>query len=144
MKRSLKLLLLQFVLCFLSPNHLFKYFKRRYSSDQIACLNQTLSLRGKLNSVSLNLCFLRKCSLFGVAPKRIQSRVRKAKVYHSLKIEKAFLKDEIDRSVWATTCWLQEKVCCSTSRLAEVALWMWLPPLCAPYRAERRETTGTC
>ena len=97
MKRSLKLLLLQCVLFFLSPNHLFKYFKRRYSSDQIACLNQTLSLRGKLNSVSLNLCFLRKCSLFGVAPKRIQSRVRKAKVYHSLKIEKAFLKDEIDR-----------------------------------------------
>ena len=32
-----------------------------------------------------------------MAPKRIQSRVRKAKVYHSLKIEKAFLKDEIDR-----------------------------------------------
>ena len=35
--------------------------------------------------------------MFGVAPKRIQARVRKAKVYHSLKIEKAFLKDEIDR-----------------------------------------------
>ena len=57
MKRSLKLLLLQCVLFFLSPNHLFKYFKRRYSSDQIACLNQILSLRGKLNSVSINLCF---------------------------------------------------------------------------------------
>ena len=94
---SLSLLVFNCILTFLSPAHLFKYFKRRYSKDQIAFLNSTLGLRGKLNSVLLNLCFLHQCSVYGVAPKRIQARVRKAKVYHSLKIEKAFLKDETDR-----------------------------------------------
>ena len=85
------------ILKFLSPNCLFKYFKRRYSRNQIASLNEMLSLHKKLNSVLLNLVFLCQCLLCGVAPKRIQDRVKKAKVYHSLKIEKAFLKDEIER-----------------------------------------------
>ena len=65
--------------------------------DQIAFLNETLAARGKLNSVLLNLVFLRQCMSSGVVPKRIQARVKRAKVYHSLKIENAFLRDEIDR-----------------------------------------------
>ena len=85
------------VLLFLSPAALFKYLKRRYDQNQIAFLNKTLSVRGQLNSVQLNLVFLRQCLSNGVAPKRIQARIRKAKVYHSLRIEHAFLKDEIER-----------------------------------------------
>ena len=96
-KRGLKFLVFVQCLLFLSPTNLFKYFKRRYNNDQIAFLNTTLKLRGKLNNVLLNLSCLRKCSLYGVALKRIQAWVRKSKAYHSLKIEKAFIKDEVDR-----------------------------------------------
>ena len=58
-------------------------------------MNAALRLRGKLNSVLFNVVFLRCCLSSGVSPKGIQARVRKAKVFHSLKIEKAFLKDEL-------------------------------------------------
>ena len=40
---------------------------------------------------------LKTCSALGVTPKSIQTRVRKAKVYHSWNIEKVFLKDEIGK-----------------------------------------------
>ena len=85
------------ILLFLSPRKLFVYLKRRYSASQIAILNNTLSLRGKLNNVVLNVKFLRQCLSCGVAPSGIQARVRRAKVYHSLRIEKVFLRDEIAR-----------------------------------------------
>ena len=83
------------IVLFLSPRRCFKYFKRRYSREQLEKLNAALRLRGKLNSVLFNVVFLRCCFSSGVAPKGIQARVRKAKVFHSLKIKKAFLKDEL-------------------------------------------------
>ena len=101
---SPKLSLFISILMFLSPNRLFKYFKRRYSRDQTACLNGILKVRGRLKNVVLNVVYLRQCLLFGVAPKGIQARVKKAKVHHSLKIEKAFLKDEIERCEQSMTC----------------------------------------
>ena len=78
------------LLLFLSPRSIFNYLKRRYSTTQLAVLNNTLKVRGKLNSVVLNVKFLRQCLSSGVAPKGIQVRVRKAKVFRSLKMEKAF------------------------------------------------------
>ena len=76
---------------FLSPKSVFRYLRRRYSAVQIGLLNDALKARGKLNSVVVNQWLLRQCSASGVAPKGIQTRVRKAKVYHSLSIERAFL-----------------------------------------------------
>ena len=83
---------------FLSPKKLFNYLKWRYSDAQIATLNKALGLRGKLNGIVHNVAFLCRCLSNGVAPKAIQARVRKARVYHSLEIEKAFLRDEIEKS----------------------------------------------
>ena len=65
--------------------------------SQIGVLNNALRVRGKLNSVICHVKFLRQCLSSCVAPKGIQARVRKAKVYHSVKIEKAFLRDEIGK-----------------------------------------------
>ena len=65
--------------------------------SQIGVLNNALRVRGKLNSVICHVKFLRLCLSSCVAPKGIQARVRKAKVYHSVKIGKAFLRDEIGK-----------------------------------------------
>ena len=94
---SVPLSLFLAVVFFLSPRRLFKYFRRRYSDVQIVGLNNTLKARGKFNNVAVNLKFLRQCLVNSVAPKRIQARIRKAKVVHSLKIERVFLEDEVGR-----------------------------------------------
>lgn len=72
----------------------------RLSEKEIprAFLNKTLSVRGKLKQYSSHSCVLRQSVSCGVSPKRIQTRIKKARVCHSLKIERAFLKDEIERS----------------------------------------------
>ena len=49
--------------------------------------------------------FLRQCLVNGVAPKRIQARLRKAKVVHSLKIERLFLEDEIEKCKQSLDRW---------------------------------------
>ena len=94
---SASLFVLRAILLFLSPESIFLYFRRRYSAVQIGILNDALKVRCKLISEVINLLLLRQCSALGVAPKGIQTRVRKAKVYHSWNIEKAFLKDEIGK-----------------------------------------------
>ena len=83
------------IVLFLSPRRFFTYIKRRCSRDQLEKLNEALRVRGKLNSVLFNVLFLRSCLSNGVSPKGIQARVCKAKVFHSLKIENVFLKDEL-------------------------------------------------
>ena len=94
---SVPLSLFLAVVFFLPPRRLFKYFRRRYSDVQIVGLNNTLKARGKFNNVAVNLKFLRQCLVNSVAPKRIQARIRKAKVVHSLKIERVFLEDEVGK-----------------------------------------------
>ena len=62
------------ILLFLSPRAVFKNFKGRYSVDQIAFLNETLAVRGKLNRLVLNLVFLRRCMSNAVVPKKNSSK----------------------------------------------------------------------
>ena len=91
MSSSLCVLVFRATFLFLSPKSVFRYLRRRYSAVQIGLLNDALKVRGKLTSVVVNQWLLRQCSASGVAPKGIQTRVRKAKVYYSLSIERAFL-----------------------------------------------------
>ena len=103
--REMGVTLFRALLLFLSPRRLFHYLKRRYSDVQVAILNNTLKARGKLNSVSANLNFLRQCLVNGVAPKRIQARLRRAKVFHSLKIERIFIEDEASKCEQSLDHW---------------------------------------
>ena len=102
---SVRLSLFLAIIFFLSPRRLFQYFKRRYYDVQVAALNNTLKVRRKLTNVVVNLQFLRQCMVNGVAPKRIQTRLRKAEVVHSLKIERIFLQDEIGKCEQSLDRW---------------------------------------
>ena len=97
-----------FLLCILAflPHHrLFKYFKLRHNAVQLSLLNDVVRTRGRLNSVTYNIRFLRKCLENSVAPRRIH-RVKKSKVYHSALVERAFVKDELEKV---------ERYCCKWS-----------------------------
>ena len=86
------------VITFLSHRRLFKYFKTRHSCVQLAVLNNAVRARGRLNSLLYNVDFLKKCLENSVAPRGIQRRVKKSKVYHSAVIERAFVRDELEKS----------------------------------------------
>ena len=82
----------------LSPRRLFTYFKRRYSRSQVEILNDVLRKRYVARNISHNIIFLKRCKENGVCPTSIQKRGHKARAYHSLAIERVFLKDDIARS----------------------------------------------
>ena len=86
------------LLAFLSQRNLFNYFKSRLSRVQRGVLNKVVRSRCRLNSVVYNVRFLEDCLENFVAPKRIQRRVKKSKVYHSAVIERAFVRDELGKS----------------------------------------------
>ena len=86
------------IICFVSHRHIFNYLKRRHSVVQLGVLNKILRSRGYLNSIVYNIRFLEMCLENSVAPKGLQRRVRKAKVYHSAVIERAFVRDELAKS----------------------------------------------
>ena len=54
-------------------------------------------VRCRLNNVSSNLRFLSECLFRGVVPKRISIRVKKMRAHHSLKLERAMIRDEISK-----------------------------------------------
>ena len=60
-------------------------------------LNKVVGTRGRLNSVLCNVQLLQKCLVNAVAPRGIQRRVRKSKVYHSARIERVFVRDELTK-----------------------------------------------
>lgn len=80
------------IICFVSHRHIFNYLKRRHSVVQLGVLNKILRSRGYLNSIVYNIRFLEMCLENSVAPKGLQRRVRKAKVYYSAVIERAFVR----------------------------------------------------
>ena len=85
------------IIKFLSPRKLFTYLKRRRNEDEIVILNETFRVRCRLNNVSSNLRFLSECLFRGVVPKRISIRVKKMRAHHSLKLERAMIRDEISK-----------------------------------------------
>ena len=83
------------ILALLSQRRLFKYLKLRHNNVQLGVLNNVVRSRCRLNSLLFHVRFLEDCVDKSVAPKGIQRRVKKAKVYHSAVIERAFVKDEL-------------------------------------------------
>ena len=75
------------IIAFLPHRRLFNYLKSRYSEYQLVVLNRVLRARGRWNSIVLNIRFLKDCLDKAVAPKGIQQRVRKSKLYLSAVIE---------------------------------------------------------
>ena len=73
-------------------------FKTRLTGVQLGVLNNVVGSRSSFHSVLYNLKFLEGCLENSVAPRRIQRRVKKSKVYHSAVIERAFVKDELTKT----------------------------------------------
>ena len=83
------------LLAFLSHRHLFNHLKSRLSDVQLGVLNNVVRIRSRSNSLLYNVKFLEDCFENSVAPRGIQPRVKKSKVYHSALIERAFVKDQL-------------------------------------------------
>ena len=82
---------------FASPTNLFKYFRRRYDKQIVQELNKVLKLKGRCIRAAENVSFLRKCLRWYVAPRHISRRVRRCRPKAPWGIERAFMKDEINK-----------------------------------------------
>ena len=85
----------KYLIKFCTAKNLFKYFRNRYSTNQIKNLNGILKLRNRLSSLRHTIRFLRQCLRNHVVPKYISKRIFAAKTRPSPNIERAFLQDEI-------------------------------------------------
>ena len=94
----LGVVILKAVLKFCCHHRLFKRLKQRYNGVQLALLNKLPRSRVLLTNVTFNIKILENCLGNAVAPKSIERRIKKAKLYHSANIERSFGKDELERS----------------------------------------------
>ena len=67
----------QAILKFCATKNLFKYFRKRYNSEQ---LNNVVKIRGKIRTVKLSTEFLDACKTHHVVPPFIGHRIKAAKV----------------------------------------------------------------
>lgn len=84
---------------FASTRNLFVYFRRRYSHQILDKLNRVLKLKGKTIRLAGNVTFLKDCLKAYVAPSGIRHRVRKANPKRPWSIERAFLRDDINKEL---------------------------------------------
>ena len=101
------------LLKFCTTKKLFTYFHQRYNEEQINFLNQLIKTRGKLRNLKSSVSFLKSCLLKKVIPRYIHNRIVKSRLNHSPALERAFIKDEI------------EKKKCLIERLYSNRLWLW-------------------
>ena len=92
----MKSILMKSIFKWCTAKNLFKYFRRRYSDDQIASLNSIVKLRGKIRTMRWNRAFLERCIKRKVVPSFMKHRLDKSKVKPSWKIQLAFLNEEIE------------------------------------------------
>ena len=78
---------------FASTSNLVKYFRRRYDDQLVQ------DLKGKCVRHTENLRFLTRCFDEHVVPSDIKQRVHKAKPKNSADIERAFLRDAIEKAM---------------------------------------------
>ena len=76
---------------------IFKNLKSRYSQQQMGSVTQLLRTSGKLLNPRLSNDFHRDCIAEKVAPRFIQSRIKRSACKYSPVLEKAFMTDEINR-----------------------------------------------
>lgn len=86
---------------FASSSNIFKYFQRRYDSQLISQLNKVLKLKGRHVRAKENVRFLSKCLTWYVTPVRIRKQVRKTRPKSAAGIERAFIKDDINKEMEA-------------------------------------------
>ena len=82
----------------LSPRHFFTYAKRRLEKQQVGLLNRVVASRAHLFSIRSYISFLHDCLESAVAPSHIKHRIRRARLSHTVAIEKIFIKDELAKS----------------------------------------------
>lgn len=92
-------LLFRVILKFCTTNHLFKYFRKRYSDQQLEILNKLVRTRGKIRNLRYHVAFLKACIKKRVVPKFLKTRIEKSRARINSRIESAFLHDEIENSV---------------------------------------------
>ena len=83
---------------FCTTNQLFKYFRKRYSDQQINILNKLVRVRGRVRALTSSTAFLKACISQRTLPKFIQFRIEKSHAKHSPTIERAFMKDNIEKN----------------------------------------------
>lgn len=84
---------------FASTKNLFKYLRLRYSHQHVQELNKVIRLKGKQVRTQLGILFLKTCLEQHVVPTNIRERVAKTKPKHPYGIEKAFMRDELDKKM---------------------------------------------
>ena len=132
-----KVVLLSVLYSFASPSNLLKYLKLRYSRNVVQDLNHVIRLKGKCAHSKEGIQFLLNCLDYYVTTTDIKECVRKCKPKHAAGLERAFLRDELEKrrdffesvkkefslKVWRVCCELsffdQLRFCKLVNRTAE-------------------------
>ena len=93
-----KNLLLHAIFKFGTTKCLFKYFRQRYSDQQLKCLNKLNKTRGRIRTLLSKTAFLKANISQRTLPKSVRFRVEKSRVTVSPNIERAFMHDEIKKN----------------------------------------------
>ena len=93
-----KFLFLSALYNFASTSKLITFFRRRYEQLLVQNLNYVLRLKGKYVRATEEIRFLRNCLDQRVTPSDIWRRVRKSKPRNPGDIERAFIRDEIEKN----------------------------------------------
>ena len=92
-----KALLLSVLYQFASTSNLFKYLRRRYDHQLVRDLNHLIRLKGKRVRNRQGIQFLGKCLEHRLTPVNIRQRVSKVKPKNPYTIERAFIRDDIEK-----------------------------------------------
>ena len=84
---------------FASTKNIFVHFCRRHSQQIVDNLNHVLKLKGKATRSTVNIKFLKDYLEKYVTLTYIRQRVQKAKPKRPWAIEKAFLRDDINKEL---------------------------------------------
>ena len=93
-----KNLLLQAIFKFCTTKCLFKYFRQRYSDQQLKFLNKLIKTRGRIRTLLSKTAFLKAYISQRTLPKSVRFRVEKSHATVSPNIERAFMHDEIEKN----------------------------------------------
>ena len=75
-------ILIKAILKFCTANKLFKYFRKRYSDQQLKILNKLVKTRGKLRSLQSLIAFLKAAIFQRVVLEWIHARFDKSRARH--------------------------------------------------------------
>ena len=83
---------------FCTRNQLFKYYRERYSDQQLNIHNKLVKTRGKIRSVISQTAFLKASIGQRTLPKFVKFQIEKSSVRQTPNIQRAFMYDEIEKS----------------------------------------------